>query len=91
MLNNFVQQAYRNAGLFPPRPFLHRLVASNLPYDVTETELERLFNGYGCCRLTVRRYFSIRWSNNRNEVLECASAMLFFPQPEQGEPRPRDP
>lgn len=57
-----------------PRPLLHRLVVNNLSYETTEAELELLFGGYGCVKISLRR----------NEILQYSSALIFFPRREDG-------
>ena len=56
VMYNATDQLYKSPGLLPPRQLLHRLVASNLPYDITEADLQKIFSDFGSCKVTIRKY-----------------------------------
>lgn len=73
-MQNYNQQLYPYPGMLYPSPLLHRLIVTNLSYETTEAEIELLFGGYGCVKVSIRR----------NEIFQYASALLFFPLREDG-------
>jgi hypothetical protein len=84
-MQNFSQDAYQHPGMWTrPQGQLHKLVVTNLPEDITEGEVERIFANYECCKVTIKRYDVFAADLPSNHIMQYASALVFFTRLDQG-------
>lgn len=70
-----------------PRPLSpeSQIIVYDLPFDISEFELQNIFQKFGMCTISVKKYILVFMQcNKRHPVLRTTSAKIVYSREEEG-------